>query len=440
MSAVVAIMPWGDVIEDYLDPIGLTIEEFARDMSGGWLFGYVAALRSAGFSPFVLAPSRSVREPTRLVHADTDCAIWLVPGRSSQSIRNPELRALSQWSTTPLPAIRHVLRRESCDLLLVQDYERPQFDALVALGLAIGLPVFATFQGGDRTLSRVERPARRASMRRAAGLVVAASAERARLATDYGLPASLIAAIPNPLDLGAWQPLPRADARMALGIEEGQFLAVTHGRIDIQRKGLDLLLAGWSGPGLLVLIGSGQDAVRFAAMVEGRSDVRWIEGYTNDRELIRRWLSAADLYVSASRLEGMPVAPLEAMACGLPVVASTAKGLEDLFPADLPAGGLLFPTGDVRALTAAIDRLRGEPALRRQLGGFAREIVRQRFSVESVGRELGAFLAARSAQYQSGRLFRRPTGIGPAERPMADVDRDRAAPGDDRQGIGGDRA
>jgi starch synthase len=395
VTPVVALVPWGDVIEDYLDPIGLTVDDFATGMAGGWLFGYVVALRSAGFSPFVLAPSRTVKRPRKIIHAETGAAIWLVPGRSCQAIRKPGVRAICQWLTTPLPAIRQVLRTERCDILLVQDYERPQFDALAGLGRSMRIPVFATFQGGDRTLSRVEGMVRRHSIRGAAGLIVAAADERARLAKAYDLPAGRIAPVPNPIDLTTWSPLPRREARASLGIDGDTFLAVTHGRIDIFRKGLDLLLEGWAGPGLLVLIGSGQDREQFASMVKGRSDVRWIDSYINDRTLIRRWLSAADVYISASRLEGMPVAPLEAMACGLPIIASTAKGLKDLFPADLPSGGLLFRNGEVAALSAAINSLRSRPADRKRLGACAREAVEQRFSTQAVSRSLGDFLQSR---------------------------------------------
>lgn len=396
MSPVVAIVPWGDVIEDYLDPIGLTVEDFARKMSGGWLFGYIAALQSTGYSPFVLAPSRVVHRPERLTHAATGATIWIVPGRSCQSIRSPELRALKQWRTTPLPAMRRVLRQEGCTMMLVQDYERPQFDALVLLARTMRIPVFATFQGGDHMLSRVEGLVRGTSLRRASGLIVAASAERERLASRYHLPAERIAAIPNPIDLEEWRPSPRDTARAELGIAPESFLAVTHGRIDIHRKGLDLLLAAWSGPGRMVLIGSGQDRERLAAMVAGRDDVCWLDGYTNDRALIRRWLSAADVYISASRLEGMPVAPLEAMACGVPIIASTAKGLADLFPADVSHGGLLFENGDVEGLASAIRQMRNQPALRDQLGANARKLVEQRFSVSAVGAALQAFLRSGS--------------------------------------------
>jgi glycosyltransferase involved in cell wall biosynthesis len=84
------------------------------------------------------------------------------------------------------------------------------------------------------------------------------------------------------------------------------------------------------------------------------------------------------------------------MACGLPVIASTAKGLEDIFPVDLPSGGVRFPSGDVDALSAAIQKLRNDPALRHRLGLQAREAVRRLFSIASVGERLASLLRSQS--------------------------------------------
>ncbi len=42
---MLALLPWGDLIEDFLDGIGVSLEDFSSKMTGGWLFGYVEALR-----------------------------------------------------------------------------------------------------------------------------------------------------------------------------------------------------------------------------------------------------------------------------------------------------------------------------------------------------------------------------------------------------------
>jgi starch synthase len=330
---------------------------------------------------------------TRLEHEPTGAPIWLVPGRSSQAIRNPSLRAIDQWRGVPTRQIRQVLEERNCRALLVQEYEDARFDVLVRLAGQLGIPAYATFQGGDLTLSLAERLVRRRSIKAAAGLMVSASMERERVWNRYGVPPPPVASHPNPLDCEEWRASPRDEARRALGLPEHEFVAITHGRIDIHRKGLDVLLSAWSGPGLLVLIGSGQDRTRFMEMVQGRADVRWIDGYTNDRHFLRQWLSAADLYVSASRVEGMPVAPLEAMACGLPVVATDAQGLSDIIGRNGHHGGLLVPRDDPGALAAAIERMRQDPDLRRSFGRAARSRVEHAFSIEAVGSALRDFLS-----------------------------------------------
>lgn len=402
MTKVIAILAWGDVIEDYLQPIGLTVEDFCDRMDGGWLFNYVLALKSAGWSPLILLVSSSVRASERRHHRATGTPIWLIPGRSFQTIARPELRAVRQWLDPAIWRIRERLRREGCESLLVQEYEWPRFDALAFIGRAMNLPVFATYQGGDQTLSALERAVRRRSIACVTGLIIPSAEERRRMVTAYGVDCARIAAIANPVHAAEWRPIPRLEARASLGLPSDKFIAIYHGRIDIHRKGLDLLLRAWSGPGELVLIGDGQDREQLRPMIQGRADVRWIEGYTMDRSIVRRWLSAANLYVSASRLEGMPVAPLEAMATGLPVIASDAKGLADIFSSE-DSGGILFPSGDVEALSQAIYRLRTDPALRARFGALARRHVEDRFSIAAVGRQLDLFL--RSAM-----------GAGPSER------------------------
>lgn len=45
---MVALLPWGDLIDDFLDSIGLSFDDFRLRMTGGWLFGYVEALKAVG--------------------------------------------------------------------------------------------------------------------------------------------------------------------------------------------------------------------------------------------------------------------------------------------------------------------------------------------------------------------------------------------------------
>jgi starch synthase len=396
----VAIFPWGDVIEEFLGPLGLTPEDFAGRMQGGWLFGYAAALQACGVEPVILYASESVARTTRLVHAETGAPIVLVPGRRTGGGRTagrPSLQAAIQWTRTPFRQFARVLRREGCAAMLAQDYEHARFDALALLAKGLGLPLFATFQGGDLTLSPLERRVRRTSLRTCRGIAVASARERTRLAATYGL-TSVVQDVPNPVDAEFWRAEPRTAARAALGIAPDELVFFNHGRIDIHRKGLDVLLAAWREVAprrvaRLVFLGSGQDREAFAARLKGVAGVTWISDYVTDPPLIRRWLSAADAYVTLSRTEGMPVAPLEAMACSLPVVASDAHGLADILSGGEASGGLLVAQERPDLAAQAMTRLADDPALRQRLGAAARARIQARYSTPAVGARLAAMFS-----------------------------------------------
>jgi glycosyltransferase involved in cell wall biosynthesis len=172
--------------------------------------------------------------------------------------------------------------------------------------------------------------------------------------------------------------------------------------VTIRRKGLDVLLAAWEAVCaqrtrdelVLLLVGTGEDAAAFHRRVEatGLRSIRWRDEYVADRDELLVYLSAADVYVLPSRHEGFAVAPIEAMAAGLPVVAADAPGVEDLFPDGERSGGIVVPSGDADALAEALGRLVGDVATCRELGAKARERAEDRYSLEAVGVQLRTFL------------------------------------------------
>ena len=132
-APAIAIFPWGDVVEDFLDPLGLELSDFVETMSGGWLFGYVEALRFAGFRPVVICASAAVQRSEHRIHRATGASIWIVPGRSS-ALPYSSRRSGAQWWRTPWRAFAAALRHERCTRMLVQEYEYARFDALAVLG------------------------------------------------------------------------------------------------------------------------------------------------------------------------------------------------------------------------------------------------------------------------------------------------------------------
>jgi glycosyltransferase involved in cell wall biosynthesis len=297
---------------------------------------------------------------------------------------------------TPVSSLVALVRQEGCQALLCQDYEYPRFEACLVVGRRVGIPVFASFQGANRPLSPLEKPLRRRAVRSAAGLVVAPRSESVRLQERYGIPPSRIARIFNPLDVAQWAPEDRAAARARLGLAGAAQVVAWHGRVEIATKGLDVLADAWervtaerAGRELiLLLVGTGRDAAQYRDRLGDRQDVRWRDEYVLDKAEIRRYLSAADIYVFPSRDEGFPMAPVEAMASALPVVAADAFGIEDIFDGGERSGGMIVPRGDVAALATALGRLLDDPELRRELGGRARRRAEAAFSTEAVGQQL----------------------------------------------------
>jgi glycosyltransferase involved in cell wall biosynthesis len=411
----VALLPAGDRFEDFFDKVGVTLETFRKEQNGGWLFNYVEALGRAECDTVVVYMSARISSTLRFVHEPTGCRVSVLPSpvphrklraaRWRFAPRSRVLRSLEAYLATPPRALWRELRDLNCGVILCQEYESARFDVCVFLGRLTGSPVFATYQGAQNGHSLVETPLRRLAMDGCGGVIIGSAMERERVRGRYHLPECKVASIPNPLDVRRWEPQDRNEARRALGLPPKRRTVIWHGRVQIERKGLDLLLAAWrlvcadrpEQRPLLLLVGSGRDAGelhhRVAQLPDGA--VHWVDEYVQDRERVWRYLSAADVATLPSRHEGFPVAALEAMACALPLVAADVSGVRDLLQAvPRQETGIIFPPGDVAALAEALGRLVDDQELSRRLGSSARSVA-ENFSLEDVGTRLADVLLCR---------------------------------------------
>jgi glycosyltransferase involved in cell wall biosynthesis len=220
------------------------------------------------------------------------------------------------------------------------------------------------------------------------------------------------AVVRNGVDTGRFRPADdsaRARARTTLpaldGVPPHAPLAVCVGRL-CRQKGQDVLLRAWPEvaarvPGArLVLVGDGP----WRRELTGAAPAGVV--FAGAAEDPVAWYAAADVVVLPSRWEGMALVPLEAMACGRPVVATAVTGTAESLPPGR-AADFLVPPEDPRALARALSALLADPPLRRDLGRRAAEHVRAahdvRHTAERVARLYGEVLAERSAAGSASR-------------------------------------
>jgi glycosyltransferase involved in cell wall biosynthesis len=185
-----------------------------------------------------------------------------------------------------------------------------------------------------------------------------------------------------PADLERFAPDParRAAARAELGVADGAVVIGTVGNLFPNKGHLHLLDAAGRLPGATVRLLGGPSAAHgdYERAVRARAGAALVDPGTRVSDL----LPAFDVFVMPSLSEGMPTTILEAMGCGLPVVASDVGAVAELV-ADGVTGSLVAPA-DPAALAAALARLVGDPARRAAMGAAGRERALARFSTAQV--------------------------------------------------------
>jgi L-malate glycosyltransferase len=192
----------------------------------------------------------------------------------------------------------------------------------------------------------------------------------------------------NGIDVGP-QPDARARQRVRtmLGVDAGALVVGTIARLDpvkdlgtLVRATIDVAR---ETPVLLMIVGDGPDRERLRALAaesHGACTVRFLGHRDDAREL----LAGCDIYANSSVSEGVSLTILEAMAAGLPVVATRVGGTPEIIDGD---SGRLVAAQDSAALASALRDLAAHPAVRQALGRAARRRVEQQFSLDRMVRE-----------------------------------------------------
>jgi glycosyltransferase involved in cell wall biosynthesis len=217
------------------------------------------------------------------------------------------------------------------------------------------------------------------------GPIVAVSDELRRHMIDARFPAARVAVIRNGIEVGSPpSPVDRQAARQALGIDGETSIAVSVARLDPVKDFATLLDAFATvrrqlPRSRLLIVGDGPERGWMAERarqpdLEGAVDLL---GYRAD---VRSVIAAADVYVNSSISEGISITILEAMAAGLPVVATAVGGTPEVLTAD--AGGVLVPSRDPGRLASALLDLLADPDRRTAMAAAARRRLESSFTID----------------------------------------------------------
>jgi glycosyltransferase involved in cell wall biosynthesis len=274
------------------------------------------------------------------------------------------LRQLDGWSMALATlGLMRTLKRQGARLIDAH-FAYPDGEAATRLGRWLGLPVTITLRGTEVPHSKnpVLRP-RLARTLKSAARVFSVSDSLRRLAIELGAEPDKTEVVGNGIDTARFQPVGRTAARARFSLPDSARVLISVGGL-VERKGmhrvidvmpelvkhhpdLHYLIVGGASP-------EGDNRAELTAQVArlGLADRVHFLGALPSDEL--KWpLSASDVFVLATRNEGWANVFLEAMACGLPVVATDVGGNAEVVCRD--ELGIIVPFGDSLALQQALD-------------------------------------------------------------------------------------
>jgi glycosyltransferase involved in cell wall biosynthesis len=201
----------------------------------------------------------------------------------------------------------------------------------------------------------------------------------------YGVPRRRIRILPCGFDPEELEPADKTQSRIALGLPVEDFLVLQLGRM-VPRKGVDNVIHGVArlqarhGIRARLLIGGGESEepdpvitpeigrLRAIAEREGVSDLVTFTGNRGRSEL-RAYYTGADVFVTTPWYEPFGITPVEAMACGTPVIGSAVGGIKTTVRDGVT--GFLVPPKDPDALADRLAQLARQPALLQEFGRLA---------------------------------------------------------------------
>jgi len=290
-----------------------------------------------------------------------------------------------RFDATGFFGLTRVLRSERPDLIYTFSHPNTVIFSYLAKQRGLADRVVVSYHAmGDTGGTRQVVPYLLPLLRRADALLAVAEIQKDYLVETERLPRDKIRVIHNGVDTSKFQAptaAERSAIRKELGLGDHEIAIISVASLKPLKR-IDALLTAAAGLARageavrVIVVGDGSERAaleKLAAELGIEASVSFL-GLRDD---VERVLKASDVFVLASRTEAFPNVVLEAMATGVPVIATDVGSVREMVEPD--ASALIVSPGDDAALAAALRRLAGDAALRARLGARGREIVNERF-------------------------------------------------------------
>lgn len=305
----------------------------------------------------------------------------------------------------------------------------------VRLKESLGIPLVMTFHALGKVRKQYQKEADRFPpervhiedmlVRQADRLIAECPQDREDLISLYDADPARIDVIGCGVDIAELSNVGRADARRALGLSEDEFIVLQLGRI-VPRKGIDNVIRGIGelhrrhGITARLLVVGGETAEpdplatpelgRLMAVAE-QQEVRHLVDFIGQRprDALRTYYSAADVFVTTPWYEPFGITPLEAMACGTPVIGAAVGGIKHTVLDAVT--GYHVPPNDPVALAERLARFHRNPELALAFGRAGIRHVRTHYTWRKIAQQMAQRYAALTPVQLSSRLSSAPETI-----------------------------
>ena len=330
---------------------------------------------------------------------------WLVRQFQQRGVSTRIAPAQGSFNVRYLARLVHLVREHRSDVIVAHLYGSAVYASLA--GMLLSIPVISVLHGHTDVAGAGRLSSLKATVLRRGSRKVVFVSERLQehLKPQLHLADSQCTVIPNGVDTEAFRPSRDRSLRAELGLADDIALIGAIGNVR-RPKAYDVLLG--AAHALIArarrvhLIIAGDCANALGAQLAQLARDLGIEKHVTClglRSDVARILNTLDAFVLSSHTEGFSIACIEAMACGVPVIASSSGGPEEILEGE---AGLLVPTGDPEALALAIERVIASKDLAAALTARAMQRVHERYSLSIMLSRYEALLERVAAQSRRG--------------------------------------